>query len=95
MMMQPALIMKICETVPLTNRRKHEILADHILYEGDKPHKTSFHYRSAIRQLNYLAGSTQPELMMDVHQCIRDSVDCFTQTTVKKPLSSTERQSTS
>ena len=71
-----ALIGKICETVPLlSDERKHDTPAGRILYKGGEPRKTVFHYRSAIGQLNYLTGSTRPELMMSVHQCARFSDD--------------------
>ena len=51
---QPALIAKICETVPLTDQRINDMPAEKILYKGGEPRKTDFHYRSAIGQLNYL-----------------------------------------
>jgi hypothetical protein len=72
---QPGLIQKICETVPLTDVRQHDTPADKILFKGGDPRKTTFHYRSAIGQLNFLTGATRPELMLATHQCARFSVD--------------------
>ena len=74
-MTQPALIEKICKTVPLTDQRQHDTPADKILYKGGEPRKMDSHYRSAIGQLNYLTGSTRPEIMMTTHQCARFSTD--------------------
>jgi hypothetical protein len=53
----------------------HNTSADKILYKGGEPRKISFHYHSGICQLNYLAGSTRPELMLAMHQCARFSMD--------------------
>ena len=51
----------------------HDTLADTILHrdkEGEQ-RKTEFHYRSIIRQLNYLAATTRPEIQFAVLQCTR------------------------
>jgi hypothetical protein len=69
---QPALITKICDTVPLTDAHENDTPADKILYKGGEPGKRKFHYWSAIGQLNYLTPS---ELMFATHQCSRFSVD--------------------
>ena len=37
--------------------------------------KQSWHYRSAIGMLNYLAASTRPDCLFAVHQCARFSVN--------------------
>jgi hypothetical protein len=68
---QPALIKKICATVPLSDQRTHGTApADRELYKGGgEPRKKDFHYRSAIGQHNYLTRSTRPEIMMATHQC--------------------------
>jgi hypothetical protein len=73
---QPALITKVCGTVPLTGtRRLHNTPADIIFYKGGEPRKTNFHYHSAIGQLNYLTSSTWPKLMLVTHQCAQFSAD--------------------
>jgi hypothetical protein len=76
-MTQPALIERIISTIPLKDSRMHDTPADKILYKdvGGQERKTDFHYRSAIGQLNYLCGSTRPELQVAVHQCARFSAD--------------------
>jgi hypothetical protein len=59
----------------LKDERFHDTPADKILYKGDEPRKTDFHYRSAIGQLNYLTASSWPKLIVAVHQCARFSTD--------------------
>jgi len=72
---QPALIKRICETVPLKDQRLHNTPADRILTREGEPRKSNFHYRSAVGQLNYLTGTTRPDLMVATHQCARFSAD--------------------
>jgi len=74
---QPALISRIIEQCGLKDERMHDTPADSILHrdKDGEPRKTSFHYRSIIGQLNYLAGTSRPEIQFAVHQCARFSQD--------------------
>ena len=79
LMAQPALIQRIIECVKLTDNRQHDTpaLAGNVLHKdpNGQPRKTDFHYRSAIGQMNFITGSTRPEMQMAVHQCARFSND--------------------
>ena len=57
-------IKKTPSTKPLLHKNK----------DGD-PRKHTWHYRSVIGMLNYLKGSTRPDLDFVVHQCARFSED--------------------
>jgi hypothetical protein len=73
-MRQPFLIEKILNVFENddSNPRKVPALKDplHKDEEGP-PRKYSWNYRSVIGMLNYLQGSTRPDISMAVHQCAR------------------------
>lgn len=68
---QLALIKCIIKTVNLKDERQHKMPAQNILTKDGLLRKTSFHYQSMIGQLNYLAATTWPNILMAVHQCTR------------------------
>lgn len=74
---QPAFIERLINAVGLKDERLHDTPADSVLHRDAKgeERKTTFHYRSVIGQLNYLAATTRPDIQFAVHQCARFSND--------------------
>ncbi len=72
-MKQPAFIDRIIEQCGLKDQRLHDTPADTILHRDEKrqDRKNECHMRSIIGQLNYLPGTTRPEIQFAVHQCVR------------------------
>ena len=76
---QPHLIARILEAVnlesqPLNSRNTKDTLATKLLLIRDtngEDRKLPWNYRSVVGMLNYLAGSTRPDLAMSVHQVAR------------------------
>jgi len=75
---QPFLINRILSAVGCTESATHKVPAVKPLLgkdpEGEKRLK-NWHYRSVIGMLNFLAGSTRPDMAFMVHQCARFSAD--------------------
>ena len=70
---QPGFIQRVIQSVHLKDDRIHDTPANEVMHrdlEGAQ-RKTDFHYRSVIGQLNYLAGTTRPDIQFAVHQCAR------------------------
>ena len=68
---QPGFILQIIESVRLKDQCMHNTPANEKLHcnKNGAPKQTDFHYRSVTGQLNYLAGTTRPEIQFAVHQC--------------------------
>ena len=43
--------------------------------EDGNGRKQEWHYRSLIGQMNYLSGTTRPDIIFAVHQCEKYSTD--------------------
>ena len=77
-MSQPAIIDKILNTLKICEDSKmHDTPANIILTrdENGNKRKQEWHYRSVIGQMNYLAGTTRPDILFAVHQCAKYSID--------------------
>ena len=71
---QPFLIEKILNVFDndTSNPRKIPAMKEPLFKDEDGlPRKYSWNYRSVIGMLNYLQGSTRPDISMAVHQCAR------------------------
>ena len=70
-MNQPAIIDKILNTLKICKDSKtHDTPANIILTrdENGNKRKQEWHYCSVIGQMNYLAVTTRPDIIFDVHQ---------------------------
>ncbi len=73
---QPYLINRICEALGVfDDQRRHDTPADpnaRLLKFSDSQHlKTEINYRSVVGMLNYLAGTSRPDIAFATHQCAR------------------------
>jgi Reverse transcriptase (RNA-dependent DNA polymerase) len=79
-MTQPTLIQSILDDLGLkedSNTTKLPAPSTRILWahHDSSPHAESWHYRSVIGKLNFLAQSTRPDISYAVHQCARFTAD--------------------
>ena len=60
-----------------TQSKIHDTPANFILTnnEDGNDRDQEWHYRSVIGQINYLAGTTRPDIIVSVHQCEKYSID--------------------
>ena len=72
---QPYLIERILSLLEIDDKVKHrDVPVSKPLLHKDKhgpPRSKNWKFRSAIGMLNYLQGSTRPDISMAVHQCAR------------------------
>ena len=68
---QPGFIQRVIQSVHLKDNRIHNTLANKVMHQDPEgaEQKTDFHYCLVIGQLNYLAGTTRPNIQFAVHQC--------------------------
>ena len=59
------------------NQKMHDTPENIILtkYEDGNGRKQEWHYRSVIGQMNYLFGTTRPDIICAVYQCAKYSID--------------------
>jgi Reverse transcriptase (RNA-dependent DNA polymerase) len=79
-MTQPTLIQSIHDDLGLkedSNTTQLPAPSTRIIWahHGSSPHAESWHYRSVIGTLNFLAQSTRPDISYAVHQCARCTAD--------------------
>ena len=77
-MSQPAIIDKILNSLGICDESKmHDTPANVILTkdEDGNGRKQEWHYHSVIGKMNYLAGTTRPDILFDMHQCAKYSID--------------------
>ena len=73
-MSQPEIINKILNSLGICDESKmHDTPANFILtkYEDGNGRKREWHYRSVIGQMTYLAGTTKPDIIFAVNQCVK------------------------
>ena len=73
-MSQPEIINKILNSLGICDEPKmHDTPANIILtkYEYGNERKQECHYCSVIGQMNYLAGTTRPDIIFSVHKCAK------------------------
>jgi hypothetical protein len=73
---QPYLINRICEAVgALEDQKRHDTPADpnaRLMKFSDSQYlQTDINYRSVVGMLNYLAGTSRPDIAFATHQCAR------------------------
>jgi hypothetical protein len=76
---QRALIDSIIKDVGLTNSKTKPVQAKVLLrlhaFKDEPPFDLNFNYRLAVRKLNYLAQTTQPNIMYTTHQIAKYTSD--------------------
>ena len=77
-MRQPVIIDKILNSLGICNESKmHDTPANIILkkYKDGNGSKKEWNHSSVIAQMNFLAGSTTPDIIFAVHQCAKYIID--------------------
>ena len=73
-MIQPAIIDKILNSLRICDKSKMHDTPKKFILTRDKygnGRKQEWHYRSVIGQMNYLYGTTRPDIIFSVHQCAK------------------------
>ena len=73
-MTQPHLIQRITEALKLTEEcKKHDTPSNAALHKDvdGKPKNQSWHHRSVVGMMIYLASTTRPDMLFSVHQAVK------------------------
>ena len=73
-MIQPAIIDKILNSLGICDESKIHDTPENIILKKDEDgnrRKQEWHYFSLIGKMNYLSGTTRPDIIFAVHQCAK------------------------